>query len=222
MPWLVVEGKGSWSPDLGREWVDDEKRRPPAYAPLDENGEPKCGYWRARGGTFKAGAHRVSQEVADAALATAYPWLIVMPDTDEPVIEETELTGTLELSDIKDAKGAGVRVLRVIEGGASGEPEPGPEPVFEHECRWCLTIPRRTFPSTGALERHVEFEHPVQHSMGAERAVEAALAIEREREELHRLSQHDSPVPVWDREAVAQAGLRKPPEPEHIVPPVAG
>lgn len=218
MPWLVVEGNGSWSPNLGREWVEDETRFPPAFAPLDEEGNPKRGYWRSRARTYKAGAHRVPEDVARQAIDSGYPWLIVMPDDDdEPTVEETALAGTLTLADVKEGKGAGLR-LKVIEGGDSGEPEPEPEPVFEHECAWCLTIPRRTFPSSGSLARHIEFDHPAQHHMGADRAREAALAIEREREELRRLSEHDKPVPIWDREAVEAAGLPTPPEPDPTVP----
>jgi hypothetical protein len=218
MPWLVVEGKGSWSPDLGREWIDDDSRFPPAFAPLDDAGNPKRGFWRARGGVFKAGAHQVSEEVANKALDSGYPWLIVMPDEDKPVVIETELSGTLEPSDLKEAKGGGVRLLRVIEGGDTGEPQPDPEPVFEHECRWCLTIPRPTFPSSSALDRHVEFAHPVQFVMGTERALEAAEAIAREREELRRVADAGKPVPVWEREAVTAAGLPSPPEPEPTIP----
>ena len=218
MPWLVVEGKGSWSPDLGREWVDDESRHPPHAAPLGDDGKPKRGYWRARGGVYKAGAHQVTEEVARKAIDAGYPWLIVMADEQEPVIEETELSGTLEPSDIKDAKGAGVRLLRVIEGGDSGEPQSEPEPVFEHECRWCLTIPRATFPSSSSLDRHVEFDHPVQFAMGTERAIAAALAVEQQREELRRIADAGKLVPVWDREAVVAAGLPSPPEPEPTIP----
>jgi hypothetical protein len=219
VPWLVVEGAGSWSPNLGREWVDDDRRFPPAHALLDDQGHPRHGYWKTRAKIYRAGAHKVDEEVARQAIATGYAWLIVMPDDNEPVLGNADPpTGVFTPEDIKDAKGAGVRLLRVVEGEDSGEPQPEAEPVFEHECRWCLTIPRKTFPSTASLDRHVEFVHPAQFSMGYERALEAARVIAEEREALRRVSDHDKPVPVWDREAVAAAGLPEATEPDPTIP----
>jgi hypothetical protein len=218
MPWLVVEGAGSWSPNLGREWVDDDSRFPPAFAPLDDAGEPKRGYWKARGAIYRAGAHQVDEDVAELAVAAGFAWLIVLPDDTEPVLEDSgPPTGMLVPEDFREAKGAGVRLKDKIESEPEPEAEPD-APVFEHECRWCSTLPRRTFPSNASLARHIEFEHPAQHSMGYERAIAAAQAVEEEKALLRRMSDHDKPVPIWDREAVAQAGLPPAVAPDPTVP----
>lgn len=221
MPWLVVEGVGSWSPNLGREWVDDPTRFPPAHAPLDpETGNRKHGYWRDRAKIYRAGAHKVDEEVAKQAIATGFAWLIVM--ADEPELEQADPSfgpvGTLTPEDVREGKGAGVRVKPSEDEAPPPEPEAVGDPVFAHKCGWCKTDPPRSFPSPASLARHVEFEHPAQHTLGAERAAEAARLVAEEAEALRRVADHDKPMPAWEREAVEKAGLPAAPEPEPVIP----
>lgn len=187
MPWLVVLGTGSWcDPAVSRQTF-------------------RASYCKKKGTGYK-----VEEDIAEAARATGYWWLQVYPDEMEPELDVSDPSGPLTLEDVKTGLAPGVR-LQVIEGG--GEPEEeyqDPEaPPLEHACQWC---PRR-FPSSGALGRHVEFEHTLAHEADIAASIEHHRKRMAEKTALRRLEDYDEPLPPWEREAVEQ-GPTIPPEVE--------
>jgi hypothetical protein len=174
MPFLVVLGTGTWSaPGLTKT-------------------------------TFKASvckssgrAYEVDAAVAEEALGTGYDWLMVFDE--EPRLDVSDPTGPLEPEDIKTGVHGGVRLQ--VEADAEPEEEEefiDPEaPEMIHGCSWC---PRK-FPSSGALGRHVEFEHTYRHDAN----VAASIAEHEEREavraEQRRLKAAEEALPPWEREA---------------------
>lgn len=176
MPWLVVLGTGSWSaPAISRTTT---------Y---------KAATVRKTGKGYK-----VTQEVADAADATGYWWLQTFADDNEPVLDTDDPSGVLTLEDIKVGVHPGVK-LSVVEGERV-EPEwVDPEaPPLVHGCQWC---PDR-YPSTAALDRHVEWEHTRRHEKAVAESIEEYEARQAERAELRRLEDAEEPLPPWEREAV--------------------
>lgn len=175
MPWLVVQGGGSWSPS-----APEYRRR-----------------------IYRDGAHHVEPEIAAEAALAGFDWLVVMEDEDVPELETPDDSGPLTPEDLKESTAPGSRVkLAVIEGGASGEPLPQEEPEFEHKCRWCRSIPKRSFPSRGALARHIEFEHPRVHALGEEDAEDALAEAQEKKDQMRRLLDAEPPIRPEDREAI--------------------
>ena len=173
MAWLVVLGTGTWSaPGLTKT-------------------------------TFKASvckssgrAYEVDDAVSAEATGTGYDWLLVF-DT-EPVLDVSDPTGPLEPDDIKVGVSGGVR-LAVLDGGAEPEEEdyPDPEaPEMAHGCSWCV----RSFPSSGALGRHIEFEHTYRHDADVAASIAEHEARQSERAALRRLKDAEEPLPPWERE----------------------
>lgn len=105
------------------------------------------GTWRPdREHFYKAGVHEVSDEIA--ALARAEN--LVVTET-RPEIEKTG-EGPLTMSDLKKGSKPGVQL--VIE---KREDEPiAIEVPRDHHCIYCED---ESFPSAGALERHLEVHH---------------------------------------------------------------
>lgn len=175
MPWLVILGTGTWSaPGISRTTF-------------------KASVCKAEGRGYK-----VEQAVADAADATGYWWLQTFPDDDEPVLDTDELSGPLGLDDVRRGVDGGVR-LRVIEGGLIEEDYSDPDaPPFANPCEWCV----RKFPSSAALDRHVEFEHTRRHERDVATSIAEYEAAQAERAELRRLADAEEALPPWEREAV--------------------
>jgi hypothetical protein len=114
----------------------------------------------------------------------------------------------LTLEDVQVGRSAGARVVEhTVEDVPVVAPEP--EPQFEHECKHpgCT----RSFPSSAALERHVEFEHTARHDQDEKRRIAEYARLQEEREALARMEQMPDALPVWEREAVAR-GVEPGPE----------
>lgn len=189
MPWLVVTGNGSFGLVLGKEWVEPEN-------------DLARGKWKYDAPTFRSGKHHVSQAVRDKAEEEGYPdFAFFFEDDDEPELMEPDDTGILKPEDIRSGTRYGVH-LQVIEGEG---PEPAPvDPEglpLDFPCLSC----DRAFPSTGSLDRHVEYDHTRRHEVMQRRAQRKAEAQQAEKEELRRLEQHDGKLPVWEREAIEAA-----------------
>ncbi len=173
MPWLVVLGTGTWS------------------APGLTKTTFKASVCKATGQ-----AYEVDDAVAAEVAATGYEWLMIFDEP--PVLDVSDPTGPLEPEDIKSGVIGGVR-LQVIEGGEEPEPEwIDPEaPEMVHGCTWC---PRK-FPSSGALGRHVEFEHTYRHDADVAASIAEHEERQAQRAALARLKAAEEDLPPWEREA---------------------
>jgi hypothetical protein len=174
MPWLVVIGTGTWS------------------APGLSKITYKASVCKATGR-----AYEVDEAVAAEAAATGYEWLMAFDE--EPVLDVSDPTGPLEPDDVRIGVTGGVR-LKVLDGGDEPEEEEflDPEaPEMTHRCSWCP----KGYPSSGALARHVEFEHTYRHDADVAASIAEHEARQAERAALRRLKDAEDALPPWEREA---------------------
>ncbi len=110
------------------------------------------GSWQAEGTLYRAGKHLVPEEVADRARASGIRRLVVLEE--EPTLAQPT-GGPLELEHVRrGVQGVSLaeRQPEAVEGGT-----PGWERPAEYPCPSCP----KSFPSSGALARHEEFNHAV-------------------------------------------------------------
>lgn len=109
------------------------------------------GSWRYRDHTYKAGVHEVSEELADAARRAPVRSLVVM--NRKPVVVQ-KTPGPLTLADLKRPRRMGVALT----------PDAVPQLPVEDDYEVPLDYPcdkcDEMFPSAGARDRHLEFNHP--------------------------------------------------------------